>query len=191
VAEELDTTVKREEALTLVEGNVKNEGMLKHMLAVEAIMRKLAGHLKEDAELWGTTGLLHDVDYGLTEENPGEHGITAEKMLQNLVDERVLRAIKAHNSQSTKVKPETTMEKALVAADSVSGLVIACALVMPTKKLGDVKMKTITKKFKDKDFARGSDRGRVLMCESIGLPKEKFFEVALEALQSISEKLGL
>ena len=83
------------------------------------------------------------------------------------------------------------MEKALIASDAVSGLIIACALVMPSKKLEEVKVKTVKKKFKQKDFARNVSRERILFCEQIGIPREKFFELALNALKGVSDELGL
>jgi len=107
------------------------------------------------------------------------------------VPEEVIKAIKTHNFRHTGVMPETIMEKALIASDAVSGLLVACALVMPSKKLVDVKVETVTKKFKDKDFARGADRERILVCEDIGIPKEKFFEIALNGLKTISTQIGL
>jgi predicted hydrolase (HD superfamily) len=83
------------------------------------------------------------------------------------------------------------MEKALIAADAISGLLVACALVMPSKKLADVKVETVSKKFKDKDFARGAERERILICEEIGLPREKFFEIALNGLKNVAPQIGL
>ena len=83
------------------------------------------------------------------------------------------------------------MEKALIAADAVSGLLVACALVMPSKKLEEVKISTLNKKFKQKDFARNVDRNRINFCEEIGLSKEKFFEIALNGLKKISQTLGI
>jgi predicted hydrolase (HD superfamily) len=83
------------------------------------------------------------------------------------------------------------MEKALIASDAISGLLVACALVMPSKKLADVKVETIAKKFKDKDFARGAERDRILLCEEIGIPREKFFEMALNGLKDVSVEIGL
>ncbi len=181
----------RSEALELIRVNVKNENLIKHMIAVEAIMRGLAKFLSEDEETWSLTGLLHDIDFEKTSVNPSEHGVEAEKLLKGKIDEKVLKAIKAHNYEYTGVKPESKMEKALIAADAISGLIIACALVMPSKKLKDVKIETLKKKFKDKDFARGSSRDRILICEEIGVPKEKFFEIALKTLQESSLILGL
>jgi putative nucleotidyltransferase with HDIG domain len=183
--------ITREEALDLVKKNVARKTFLNHMLAVEAIMRSLASHLKEDENLWGLTGLLHDLDYDRTRDSPEKHATVASEMLKDVVSEDVVRAIRAHNFQHTKLMPETGMEKALIASDAISGLLVACALVMPTKKLRDVSVKTVAKKFKDKDFARGADRERILMCEEIGIPREKFFQIALEGLKKVAADLGL
>ena len=181
----------RKDALSLVGSSVKNNRILCHMLAVEAIMRGLARNLNEDEELWGLTGLLHDIDYEKTKEKPEKHAVIAEELLKGRVSEDVTRAIKAHNFQYTKVNPETKMEKALVACDALSGLLIACALVMPSKKLEEVNVKTVAKKFKDKDFARGADRGRIALCEETGVKRESYFQIALVALKDISHELGL
>jgi predicted hydrolase (HD superfamily) len=86
---------------------------------------------------------------------------------------------------------ENRMEKALTACDAISGLLVACALVMPSKKLADVRVESVAKKFKDKDFARGAERERILVCEEIGIPREKFFEVALSGLKVAASTIGL
>jgi predicted hydrolase (HD superfamily) len=83
------------------------------------------------------------------------------------------------------------MEKALIASDAISGLLVACALVMPSKKLADVKVETVAKKFKDKDFARGAERERILVCEEIEIPREKFFEIALDGVKNVATEIGL
>jgi len=183
--------ITTEEALNLVKKNVAKRNVVYHMLAVEAIMRSLAKHFGEDEHLWGLIGLLHDVDYEKTEGTPEKHGVLAEEILKGLVPDELIRAIKAHSFQHTHIEPETKMEKALIACDAVSGLLVACALVMPSKKLADVEVKTVLKKFKDKDFARGADRERMLLCEEIGVPKEKFFEIALNGLKNTSTEIGL
>ncbi|MEM3577377.1 MAG: HDIG domain-containing protein [Candidatus Bathyarchaeia archaeon] len=181
----------RDEALNLVKKHITKRNVVYHMLAVEAIMRSLAKHFGENEELWGLVGLLHDVDYEKTEANPERHGLLAEEILKGLVPEEVIRAVKAHNFGHTSVIPETRMEKALIASDAISGLLVACALVMPSKKLADVKVESVAKKFKDKDFARGADRERILVCEEIGIPREKFFEIALNGLKSVASEIGL
>jgi len=183
--------LNREDALKLLRENVRNEKMILHMIAVGAIMRELARYLGEDEGLWELVGLLHDIDYERTKDHPSKHGLVAEEILGSLVSDDVLRAIKSHNYENTGVEPRTRMEKALIASDAVSGLIIACALVMPSKKLEEVKVKTVKKKFKQKDFARNVSRERILFCEQIGIPREKFFELALNALKGVSDELGL
>jgi len=183
--------LSRADALRLLEENVRDRKMILHMIAVGAIMKGLAKYFGEDENLWELVGLLHDIDYERTKNDPSKHGLVAEEILGSLVSEEVLRAIKSHNYENTGVEPKTRMEKALIASDAVSGLIIACALVMPSKKLEEVKVETVKKKFKQKDFARRVSRERILFCEEIGIPREKFFELALNALKEISGELGL
>ncbi len=181
----------RGQALDLVKANVSKKNVIFHMIAVEAIMRELAKHLEENEEKWGLVGLLHDIDYEKTETTPEKHSLLSEDILRNIVEEDMIRAIKAHNFEHTSVRPENRMEKSLVAADAVSGLIIACALVMPSKKLADVKVGSISKKFKDKDFARGAHRDKILFCEQIDIPKDKFFELSLKGLKESASEINL
>ncbi len=182
----------REAALNLVKENVTKRNFVYHMLAVEAIMRSLAEQFGEDEHLWGLTGLLHDIDYGKTEDTPEKHATLAAEILRDFaLPAEITRAIKAHNFQYTDVRPKTRMEKALIACDAVAGLLIACALIMPSKKLAEVSVRTVNKKFRAKDFARGVDRNRILVCEGIGIPRETFFQISLHALTPISTEIGL
>ena len=183
--------LKRKEALNLIKENVAKRNIVYHMIAVEAVMRSLARFLGEDEDLWGLTGLVHDIDYEKIGDAWEKHGVLAEEILNGMVSEEVIRAIKAHNFERTNVAPESRMEKGLIACDAISGLLVACALVMPSKKMAEVKTKTIKKKFKDKDFARGVNRERILFCEKIGVPKEKFFQIALDGLKKYAAKIGL
>ena len=181
----------RDEALSLVNKHVSKKNVVYHMIAVEAIMRSTARHFGEDEEKWGLVGLLHDVDYEKTEATPEKHSLLAQEILNGVIPDDMIKAIKTHNSKHTGVMPESRMEKALVACDAISGLLIACALVMPSKKLADVKVESVAKKFKDKDFARGADRERIAVCEEIMIPKEKFFEIALSGLKEAASQIGL
>ena len=182
--------MKREEALELLKEHVSQENLFKHMYAVEAIMEETAKYLNEDSEKWKLLGLLHDIDFEEAPE-PDKHCTLAPEILGEKFDEEFKRAVKAHNFENIGIEPETKMELALIAADSISGLIIATALIQPSKKLEDVKVESISKKFKQKDFARNCSRERILFCEQISIPKEKFFEISLKALQSISKELGL
>jgi len=181
----------RSEALDLVKKHVSKKNVIYHMLAVEAIMRYTARHFGESEETWGLVGLLHDIDYENTESAPEKHSLLAEEILKDRIPDELVRAIKTHNHKHTGLLPETRMEKALSACDAISGLIIACALVMPSKKLADVKVETVAKKFKDKDFARGADRERILVCEEIGIPRERFFEIALSGLRNVASEIEL
>ena len=181
----------REEALRIVRENVANDKIVLHMIAVSAIMRELARHLGRDEGLWELAGLLHDIDYELTKDEPSRHGLEAEKILGGSVPPEIIRAIKSHNFENTGVRPESDLEKALIAADAVSGLIIAAALVMPNKKLAEVSVETLKRKFKQKDFARNVSRERIMFCEQIGLTLDDFLEISLRALNGISRELGL
>ncbi|MGQ9506982.1 MAG: HD domain-containing protein [Candidatus Bathycorpusculaceae bacterium] len=181
----------RDEALNLVKKNVSKRNIVYHMLSVEAIMRSLAKHFGENEEIWGLIGLLHDIDYEKTEATPEKHSLIAEEILKGIVPDEIIKSIKTHNFKHTGIMPENRMEKALIASDAISGLLVACALVMPSKRLADVKVETVAKKFKDKDFARGAERERILICEEIGIPREKFFEIALNGLKSIANEISL
>jgi putative nucleotidyltransferase with HDIG domain len=186
-----DMMLTRDEALSLVNKHVSKKNVVYHMIAVEAIMRSAARHFREDEEKWGLVGLLHDVDYEKTEATPEKHSLLAQEILNGVIPDDLIRAIKTHNAKYTGILPESRMEKALVACDAISGLLIACGLVMPSKKLADVKVESVAKKFKDKDFARGADRERIVVCEEIMVPKEKFFEIALSGLKESASQIGL
>jgi len=181
----------RDEAFNIVKKNASKKNAIYHMLAVEAIMKALAKQLAENEATWALVGLLHDVDYEKTETAPEKHSLIAEQILGGVVSNEIIRAIKAHNHEHTGIKPLSQMEKALIASDAMSGLLVACALVMPSKKLADVKVESIAKKFKDKDFARGASRERIIMCEQIGISKEDFFEIALNGLKESAAQIGL
>ncbi len=179
-----------DEALELVRKYVKNDKLIKHMLAVAAIMEKLAEKLGEDRELWKLVGLLHDIDYELTQNQPEKHGLVAAEILKDKLPEHAIKAVQAHN-ELTGVKDDSKLAIALRAADAVSGLIVATALVMPNKKLSEVKLDTLLRKFRQKDFARGVKREKILECEKLGMSLEDFLSLSLEALKEISNMLGL
>ncbi|RLG76263.1 MAG: phosphohydrolase [Thermoprotei archaeon] len=184
----------RDEALALLTRFVKDEKIVKHCLAVEAIMRALAHRLGEDEELWGLVGLLHDIDYDLTGRDPKKHGLEAPKILKGLLPDFALEAIAGHNEHNgfeAKDPRALKILPALRAADHLSGLIIATALVMPGKKIAEVKIKSLKRKFKSKDFARGVSRERIREIEKLGLTLDEFFELGLDALKKIATQLGL
>ena len=176
--------------MALIREHVSKEGNIKHMLAVGAVMKETALRLGRDPVEWEVTGILHDIDF---EECHGmeDHALIARDLLKGKVSDEVVQAILAHNQEATGVPVDNELKRALVAADGVAGLVIACALVVPTKKLADVKVSSVVKKFGNKDFARGADRGRIMFCEQIGIPRDDFLQVAVEGMLRVSDDLGL
>jgi len=180
--------LKREEALELLKQHVHNKNLINHCLACEAIMRRLARHFGEDEELWGLSGLLHDLDYDYTKDKPEEHGLKSVEMLGDLVSTEIKNAILAH---CEKKEPETLMEKALYAVDPTSGFIVAAALIKPEKKLEVVDVPFLLNRFKEKGFAKGANRNQMKSCESIGLSLEEFYTLSLEAMKGISKEIGL
>lgn len=161
---------------------------------MEAVMRGLARVLGEDEDLWGLVGLLHDIDYEYVGRDPLKHGLGALELLKGVLPEYALEAIAMHNERNGFVSSSEAaarMSRALRASDHLSGLIVATALVMPGKKLREVRVESLMRKFRARDFARGIDRSRILEVEDLGLSLEEFFRVGLEALGEIAEELGL
>lgn len=187
-----DYGITREAALALLREQVKSENMVRHCLASEAVLRALARRLGEDEEQWGLAGLLHDVDVELTNADLSVHGLEAEKLLAARgVDPVIVDAVKRHNELAHDLKRETKLHHALAAGETITGLITATALVYPDKKLASVKVKSVTKRMKEKAFAASVSRDIIRECEQIGLPLDEFAGIALAAMQSISGELGL
>jgi putative nucleotidyltransferase with HDIG domain len=179
----------REEALQLVRSHVKNKNLVKHMLATEAVMRRLARHFGEDEELWALAGLLHDLDYDQTVDDFARHGLVTAEILEGLdVDSRIIGAIKAHPGHQ---EARSSLDKALYAVDPLTGLIVAATLMHPSKKLAEVDVDFVLHRYKEKRFAAGANREQIASCEDLNLDLETFVGLALEGMQSIDEQLGL
>ncbi len=184
--------MNRQRALQLLDNHISTDTLKKHCLASEIIMRHLARHLKEDEEQWGLAGLLHDLDFETTKEDMERHGLVSTEILQKEgLDEASIHAIKAHNEEGTGVARESNFDFALSCAESITGLVVATALVMPDKKLAQVKPKSVIKRMKKKDFARSVSREDIRLCEKLGLTLPEFAELSVKAMCEISDDLGL
>jgi len=174
-----------------VKERIKNKNLFKHTLAVEAVMRRLASHLKEDEELWGLAGVLHDIDYEETKDSPEDHSLVGGEMLGKMgLPSQVVDAVKAHNSVHG-LPRESKMAKALYAADPLTGLIVAAALVHPDKRLGSLDTEFVLNRFGEKSFARGARRETIMACEELDLSLEEFISLGLEAMKGISGRLGL
>ncbi|MFC1856331.1 HDIG domain-containing metalloprotein [Thermodesulfobacteriota bacterium] len=183
---------ERSKALTLLNDNVKNKNLIKHCIATEAIMKRLARRFSKDETLWGITGLIHDLDLELTRDAPHKHAITTVKMLSSYdYPEEGLRAILAHNGDVLEILHESDFDYALTCAETITGLIVATALVYPDKKLKSVKPKSVKKRMKEKWFAKSVNRDSILLCEKIGISIEEFIELSLDAMCEIDNELGL
>lgn len=180
--------LSREEALKLVRQHVPNKNLVKHMIAVEGVMRVLAQHFGEDEESWGLAGLVHDLDYSETVDDFPRHGFrTVELLNAKDVPSEVLQAIKAHTGH---VSCESLMDKALYAVDPLTGLIVAAVLMHPDKKLAALDVKFVMRRFKEKRFAAGADRGQIQTCSEIGLSLEEFIDFGIQGMQNVSDELG-
>lgn len=185
--------MKREKALELIKKHVKNRNSIKHMLAVEAVMKALAKRFNEDEDVWGLAGLLHDIDMEIVDyrNNPEEHGKKGAEILgKEDVPEIIINAALAHNKATGK-KRETLLEKSIYCSDPLTGLVVASTLVLPERRLSKLSPQSVVKRFKEKAFAKGADRETIMACKEIGLELEEFVSISLSAMQKISEELEL
>ncbi len=189
----------RETAWKLVEENVAARGLQRHMLAVEAAMRFYAGELGQDPEIWGLAGLLHDFDWEIHPTLEGHPAEGAPILRAAGCPETVVQAILSHNTAGTGVERERPIDFALLACDEITGLVIAAALVRPSKDLREVKMKSIRKRWKETAFARGVNRAEVeeatadfsRVCFDGGLELWPHAENVLEAMKAVAAELDL
>lgn len=178
----------RQDALALLHEWVDNEGLRKHMYAVEAAVRFYARKYGADEETWGLAGLLHDLDW---EKHPDEHphrGVA--RLREDGYPEEVIHAVLAHGYPDlTDVPPETDLDKVLCACDELSGLVYACCLVRPNG-IDDLKPKSVAKKLKDKSFAAGVHRGEVARgVELIGIPRPEHIQNVIDGMRTVADVL--
>ncbi len=183
--------MNRPEALALVHQYVKNENLVRHMLAVEAAMRYYAEKYNEDVNTWGLTGLLHDFDWEI-HPNLEQHPLAGAPILrERQVPEEIVRAILSHADHSG-VPRLTLMEKALYACDEITGLITAVALVRPSKSLHDLTSKSVKKKWKDKAFAAGANREEIeRAAEELGVPLWEHVDQVILAMRVIASDLDL
>ncbi len=198
--------MNREEAYKTLTKLIKNQNLIKHHLACEAVMKVLyrklipsANQNPQDEEKWGIVGLLHDADYELSRNHPEKHTLILEEKIGNKLPADVMYAIKSHNFANNKVLPKSVMDWSIYCADELTGLIIAATLVNPAspaggpgKKLAGVTTDFVINRFNETSFARGANRQQILACEDkLKIPIRDFTELSLKAMQLISNELGL
>ena len=185
----------RDRAIELLNEHIKNRNLIKHNLAAGALLKALAFHFgKEDeAENWELAGLLHDLDWEKTEENPAVHtSLTSQILQENNFPPLVIEAIKRHNRAAGNPAPETLLEKVLYYTEEITGLIVASALILPSKKLADLTVDSVLRRLKEKSFARGIDRELLKEVPGqINISVEELISIALKTMQAMSDELGL
>lgn len=181
----------REEALTLLKAYNSSESLIRHALAVEGVMRYMARKNGEDEDIWGVIGLIHDLDY---ERYPDQHCCKTEEILiENGWPPDFIRAVVSHGwGICSDVEPRTTLEKTLFAIDELTGLVATSALVRPTKSVLDMAAKSVKKKWKDKRFAAGVDRGIIEKgAAMLGVELGELITDTIMGMREVAEEIGL
>lgn len=183
--------MEKQEALDLLKKHISQESLIKHSLASYAVMEALAAKLGQDANVWAIAGLLHDIDYELTADDATKHGKLARAMLEGKLPEQSICAIEAHNEYAQIRPRQRDFDFALAAGETITGLIVATALVYPDKKVASVKVKSITKRMKEKSFAAAVNRNTIMECEKLGMTLDDFTAVCLEGMQKHAAQLGL
>ncbi|HEX2947680.1 MAG TPA: HDIG domain-containing protein [Clostridia bacterium] len=178
----------RERALKELQARLTNDKFIRHSLAVEAIMRDLAALLRDNVELWGMTGLLHDIDYERTAGDPSKHSIIGAEILENLdFDPEIVYAVKAHNDLHG-IGRKRKLDKALYCSDPASWMIEACAEGLSSKQLSDVTADFVLNNMNDSSFAAELDRGRINTCIDLGITLEEFIALSLDAMKKVLDQ---
>jgi len=181
--------LNRDMAYRLVLDKIGENNLLKHILAVEAGMRRVAAHLGEDVDYWGLTGLVHDLDYNETKDDHARHTyVTSEWLAPYRLPDEMLHAIHAHPGH---LPCETALDWALYSVDPTTGFVAACALMHPSKKLAAIDGEFMMRRFREKRFAAGAARENIAACSQLGLDLEEFLLLVHEGMSTITDRLGL
>ncbi|MEF8846823.1 MAG: HD domain-containing protein [Candidatus Paceibacterota bacterium] len=184
--------MNKKQAITFLKEKVETDNLRKHSLAVGAAMRSLAEHFDKDPDSWEVCGLLHDIDYEETKDEPSKHSeLGREILLEKGLSEKICDAVYTHNS-AHEADPKSLMGKSLYCVDSLTGLIVAATLVLPSNKIEDLEVENVINRFEEERFAAGADREAIAKSEDyLGLELEEFIEITLDAMKGISDELGL
>lgn len=181
----------REKAISVLKKYNKNEALVRHGMAVEAVMRYFASEAGEDEGYWGTVGLLHDIDY---EMYPDEHCKKASELLKaEGYDDEFIHAVVSHGyGLVVDVEPTLYMEKVLFTIDELTGLIGAAALMRPSRSVLDIEVASVKKKFKDKKFAAGVNRDVILQgCQNLNMELDDVINKCILGMRTAAQEIGL
>jgi len=189
--QEKTAPLSTEKAEQLLTKHVTTDWLKKHSIASAAVLSELSDILDMDKDTLWVIGLLHDLDFDITQD-PSVHGTkSAEILHEHGYPEYVMSAIQSHNAEGLGLERSKPIEHAITCSETITGLIVATALVMPDKKLASVKASSVNKRMKKKDFAKKVNRDRIRECEQIGLEVPVFIERALSGMNKVSDRLEL
>jgi uncharacterized protein len=186
----------RNEAFLLLNRNLNNKNLIKHCLATEAVMIALYWHFnpegnKEEENKWALTGLLHDIDYEMANDQPENHGLIFFEKYPGLIPADIEIAIKAHNPQ-TGIEAKSLMERSILCCDQLTGLIVSASLIHPDKKLNSINTEFVLNRYKQPAFSKAVNRQTIILCEKLlDIPLREFIDINLKAMQNISSRLDL
>ena len=183
--------LSREEAFVILKKYLKEPDNIRYSFAVEAVLRELSKILYRDEELWSLTGLLHNLDYEYTVREPEKRGTLSAQLLDGLIPENGVNAIKANNYMHTDYIPITSLDKSLIATDAMCMLIFTTAKALPSKKVAEVDINLLVQRFHDTSFAPRVNRSRIKLCVDLGIDLKAFLTLGLATIRTISTSLGL
>ncbi len=177
--------IDRKQALVLIKKYLKDKDNIKQGLAVECILKKMAELLEKDVDLWGITGLLHNLDYEYCAGNPEKRGTLSSQLLKDLLPEFGVNAIKANNYMHMDYIPMTSLDKSIIAAVTAAAFISTVVRTSNKEDIADLSLEEVVIKFRDKDFATRYNRKRMILCEDVGMQLEFFLNLCLEEMKKI------
>lgn len=183
--------IDRDEAFTIIKKYLKEKDNIRRAVAVEAVLRQLAKKLDKDVDIWGIAGLLHNLDYEYTDREPEKRGTVTAILLEGILSENIINAIKAINYTHTDYIPTTSLDKILIATDAVTDLIIKTSRLIPTKKVHDLDINVLAEKYLDENFEPSINRSKIELCVDAGIEVKDFLYISLETLKRVSMRVGL
>ncbi len=183
--------LSRSQAIALLKKYIHDDYIIRKSLATEVILKNLAKRLHKDEELWGLTGLLHNIDYEYTSEKPEDRGILAEKILSGLIKESAINAIKGNNYLHTEYSPVTSLDRTLIATSEIVTFMFEIIKHCEKNDENVIDIKLIFEKYNNKEFAPDVKRNRIKVITDVGLDIDEFFKITLKSIIEIKDELGI
>jgi len=181
--------IDRKQALVLIKRYIKKEYLIQQSLIAESILRKIAKIIGKNEELWGLTGLLYNIDYEYTLEEPEKRGIFAAQILEGLLPENCVNAIKSNNYQYSDYVPSTSLDKSLVATAAITDFIIAVVRSLSVKNINEINISMLKNKLNEPNFLNINLKNRILLCNDVGIDLRDFLQIGINTLKEISDKI--